>query len=272
MQDTPKRRDDREWLPWAAPRQWCLFLDIDGTLVGMASSPDAVSVAPGLVELLARIAHGLDGAVSLITGRRIADADRLFAPLKLMGAGVHGTEVRVDRGGSVKVLAPPIPADVMDGIIGVTKIASGIMVEQKGAGVAVHYRNAPASRPALLAELKRVVANSRLELALRGGRMVVEILPRQYSKGKALTQLADLAPFRGRRPIMIGDDVGDESALVAAERLGGLGLRVAGEHFSRSASTFDGVDGVHEWLSAFAQRLEEPDRAGRLTANLQNSA
>ena len=271
MQDIPKHTDDHQWLPLANPRHWGLFLDIDGTLVGMAPSPDAVFVAPGLAELLARIAQGLDGAVALITGRRIADADRLFPPLQLLGAGVHGTEVRTERGGPIKILAPPIPADVMHAIVGVTKIASGILVEQKGAGVAVHYRNAPAARPALVAALKRIVADAHLALALRGGRMVVEILPRAYSKGKALVQLAGLPAFQGRRPIMIGDDIGDESALLAAERLGGIGLRVAGEHFSRKASDFDGVDGVHAWLATFARQLEEPDRSRR-AANLQSPA
>jgi trehalose 6-phosphate phosphatase len=265
------KHDEREWLPMAHPRQWSLFLDIDGTLVGMASSPDAVFVAPGLTDLIARIADRLDGAVCLITGRRIADADRLFAPLELAGAGVHGTELRTARNGPIQILAPTIPNDVMEEIVACTKIAPGILVEQKGAGVAVHYRNAPEARVQLVAQLKRIVADAHRALALRGGRMVVEVLPRSYSKGKALQQLVEIAPFKGRRPVMIGDDIGDESALVAAERLGGVGLRVAGEHFSRSASAFEGVTAVHAWLAAFARRLDEPDH-GRPAADLHRPA
>src|SRR5262245_58740591 len=84
----------------ASPRDWSLFIDIDGTLLGVAPTPDAVTVPPGLVNVLESVRRGLGGAVALITGRRVADADRLFAPLKLVVAGVHGTEQRRERGGS----------------------------------------------------------------------------------------------------------------------------------------------------------------------------
>ena len=90
-------------------RRWlALFIDIDGTLLGIAPTPDAVHVPPSLIALLERLVLGLDGAVALLTGRRIADADRLFAPLKLIAAGVHGTELRSERSGSIMMLAPPV--------------------------------------------------------------------------------------------------------------------------------------------------------------------
>jgi trehalose 6-phosphate phosphatase len=247
----------------ARPHQWALFIDIDGTLLSVAPTPDAVSVRPGLIALLERLTRGLGGAVALLTGRRIADADRLFAPLKLVAAGVHGSELRSQQSGPIDELAPPIPQTVVDAMHNIGHIAPGILVEHKGAGAAVHYRNAPLARRTLESQLASVLAASSYDLVLRQGRMVIEVLPRGFSKGTALVQLAAKPPFAGRRPIMIGDDAGDEAALSAADRLGGLALRVAGEHFGKDVADFDSVDDVHAWLEAFANRL-------RLEENVEN--
>jgi trehalose 6-phosphate phosphatase len=236
--------------------RWALFIDIDGTLLDIAPTPDAVHVPPHLVELLERLVRGLDGSVALLTGRRVADADRLLAPLRLVASGVHGTELRAERGGSIRMLAPKVTPEFVQTISQVTALSPGILVEQKGAGVAVHYRNAPEVRELVVAELKRIVAGARYDVALRRGRKVIEAVPSAFSKATALTWLAGRPPFKGRVPIMIGDDAGDESAFAAAEKLGGIGLSVAGEHFSRAAADFDGVASVHAWLADLASRLE----------------
>jgi trehalose 6-phosphate phosphatase len=239
----------------AEPEKWALFIDIDGTLLGVAPTPDAVMVPAGLVQLLDGLANGLGGALAILTGRRVADADRLFAPLKLVASGVHGTELRSEPGGPITTLAPAIPSDVIGAMNNIAGIASGILVEQKGCGVAVHYRNAPLARQALETELAAIIASSSYDLVLRKGRKVLEAVPSGYSKGTALAALLARPPFKGRSPVMVGDDVGDESAFIAAERLGGMALRVAGEHFDKREADFDGVADVHAWLKALAGRL-----------------
>jgi trehalose 6-phosphate phosphatase len=239
----------------ADPDRWALFIDIDGTLLGVAATPDAVIVPAGLVQLLDSVVRGLGGAAAVLTGRRVADTDRLFAPLELIASGVHGTELRSERGGPVAILAPPIPPEVIQAMNNIASIASGILVEQKGCGVAVHYRNAPLARRALESEMAAIVAASSYDLVLREGRKVLEAVPRGYSKGTALMTLASRPPFKGRRPVMVGDDVGDESAFLAADSLGGLGLRVAGEHFDSGTADFDGIASVRAWLNALASRL-----------------
>ena len=184
----------------ADPDQWALFVDIDGTLLGVAPTPDAVTVPAGLVPLLDGVVRGLGGAAAILTGRRVADADRLFAPLELVASGVHGTELRSERGGPVAILAQPIPPEVIQAMNNIASIASGILVEQKGCGVAVHYRNAPLARRALESEMAAIVAASSYDLVLREGRKVLEAVPRGYSKGTALTTLDRAASFQGAPP------------------------------------------------------------------------
>jgi trehalose 6-phosphate phosphatase len=241
----------------AAAGSCALFIDIDGTLLGVAPTPDAVCVPAGLVSLLDGVRSGLGGAMAVLTGRRIADIDRLFAPLRFVASGVHGTEMRAQPAGSISALAPQIPASIVQAVSGIRKIDPGVLVELKGSGIAVHYRNAPLAQRALESEVAALVASSSYDLVLRKGRKVLEAVPRGYSKGTALTAISASSPFKGRRPIMIGDDVGDESAFAAAERLGGVGLRVAGEHFSRQQADFAGVGSVRAWLRVLSDTLAE---------------
>jgi trehalose 6-phosphate phosphatase len=232
----------------ARVHEWALFVDIDGTLLDMAPAPDAVEVPRGLVDTLARLKLRFGGAIALITGRRIADADRFFAPLKLAALGVHGTEARTEPRGRTAMLGEVAPRDLARAVHDIAGTLPGVLVEDKGAGLAVHYRHAPDARPALELELRRLVTRWE-RFGVRPGRRVLEVLPRTHSKGTGLARLMELPVFRGRRPVVIGDDHGDEPALRVAERLGGIGLRVAGEHFRKDDAEFDNPASVRAWLA-----------------------
>jgi trehalose 6-phosphate phosphatase len=246
---------DRPGTVLASPHEWALFLDIDGTLLGMAPTPDAVTVPIELPGLLRALADGLNGALAIVTGRRIVEADRLLAPVKLVASGVHGTELRYTPDAPVKMLAKPVPPDVIAMMRSVSQIAEGILVEQKGSGAAVHYRNAPLAQRAIESEVARIIGLCSYDLVLRRGRKVLEAVPRGFSKGHALIDLMGRPPFQGRRPLMIGDDVGDETALRAAEAANGMGFKVAGEHFAADEADFGGVKEVRTWLALLVERL-----------------
>lgn len=232
-----------------------LFLDLDGTLIDIAPTPDTVRVPDGLVPLLQRLQTGLGGALAIITGRPVSDIDRLLAPSTFFVAGVHGAEIRSDRGQEPVTLAAPLDGAVRDAVRRLEDIAPGIVIEQKPCSIAVHYRLAPAAEPMVESALRRILADGPDHLILCAGRKVIEIVPKRVSKGAALETFSRLAPFAGRRAVMIGDDFSDLSAFDAARRLGGVALRVAGELFSTADSDFDGPTAVRSWLAALATRL-----------------
>lgn len=234
------------------PGRWAVFLDIDGTLLEIAATPESVTVSQELVNVLCRLSHTLNGAVAIMTGRQLSDADRLLAPLRLAGSGVHGAELRMAQGGDIVTVAPSLPQDLVQDLARMVLRWPGVFTEPKGTGIAVHYRLAPSARPAIEEELHRLIGPSN-DLAILNGRKVFEIVPKGHSKGVALATLAASPAFQSRVPVMIGDDIGDEPAFSAAERLGGISLRVAGEHFSERIAQLNGPPSVFSWLKRFAE-------------------
>ncbi|MGE0034801.1 MAG: trehalose-phosphatase [Xanthobacteraceae bacterium] len=238
-------------------RNCALFLDIDGTLIDVAAAPDCVIVPMELPPLLARLAASLDGALAIVTGRPILDVDRFLAPQRFIVAGVHGAELRLAPDGAIQSRAEPLDPALIAAIAQLVQLDPGVIVELKQFSIAVHYRMAPAARLRIAAELQKILDSGPDHLILCKGRAVFEVVPKHISKGGAIDVLLQLPVFRGRRPIMIGDDISDLSAFEAVVRHGGLALRVAGEHFPRDMAEFDGPAHVRTWLSDLAKRLEE---------------
>jgi trehalose 6-phosphate phosphatase len=238
------------------PDRCALFLDVDGTLLDIAPTPAEVVVPAGLPELLVRVEKGLGGALAILTGRQLTEIDALLAPAQFVGGGVHGAELRTSLGGPITRVATALPEPLVAKLTALAGRLPGIIAEPKGPGLAIHYRKNPDLKGVVEAEIRALIAQYPDDLVLCPGRKLFEVIPEGHSKGTALETLAALPGFSGRMPVMIGDDVGDEPALAAAERLGGVGLRVAGGHFGRTDVDLPGPKGVTAWLETLAERLK----------------
>lgn len=233
------------------PERFALFLDLDGTLVDIASKPHLVVVPPTLVRDLMHLSERLEGAVAILTGRPLTETDKFLAPLKLPGAGVHGAEVRLECDGAIVPRIDAFPADVRDEVVRALErvTGTGLIVEHKSASVAVHVRAVPDHEGEIARIIEGIVAKREVALRVERGRRVIEILPQAISKGRGLVDLARALPFLGRRPVVIGDDVSDEAAFAVAREAGGFALPVAGERFSADAAAFTSPEEVRIWLS-----------------------
>jgi trehalose 6-phosphate phosphatase len=234
---------------------WALFLDVDGTLLDIAETPDAVEVSDHLRAVLGRVAPLLGGALALISGRPIAQLDRLFAPLSLPAAGLHGLEHR-DAAGRTRILGEP---EMLDGLrTALEDFAAdhaGAMLEDKGRALALHYRRAPESEAAARELVAQVTAGRERELRVVDGKMVLEIKPRLADKGAAVELFMAEVPFAGRRPVFIGDDVTDEDAFAVVNRLGGHSIRVGELAGTSARHTLPDVEAVVDWLEALPGAL-----------------
>lgn len=208
------------------PADWALFLDIDGTLVDIAAEPHAVRVEPGLAASLLHLANRLNGALALVTGRRVDWIDANFGPHLFPAAGLHGVERRraagdLDRAG----VAPGLTA-VRNDLARRTAQMSGVVLEDKGPTVALHFRKAPEREPAVREMMTMAQKVMGRGWTLQHGKMVIELRPANADKGSALKAFLAEPPFRGRRPIAIGDDVTDEAMFKLANAQDGLSIRI----------------------------------------------
>ena len=233
-----------------------LFLDVDGTLLDIAPRPDAVEVEPGLPGDLAAAQRTLCGAVALVSGRPIAELDRLFAPLRLAASGVHGAQFRRRPGDSIVALA--------DGCLGnaawraLNRLLGehpGSYAENKEVSFAVHYPDPGTDIAGLKAALERMTerfAPPGRTLNLLAGRAVFEIQLAGFDKGRAIRRFMDEPPFRGRKPVFIGDDEIDRAGFDAALSLGGFAYAV-GTELPGLTGSFPGPAAVRAWLHGFAR-------------------
>lgn len=226
---------------------WALFLDVDGCLLDFSDTPDGVIVPPGLPARLDALAQRLGGALALVSGRTLAGLDRLFAPLHLPAAGLHGLERRHDGIHVASPAAPVALAAVRDEALRLAVRHPGAVVEDKGAAIALHWRIAPQAA----AELAAFAAEAVHRLPgyrLQHGNQVVELRPASADKGDAIAAFLDEAPFRGRLPVFAGDDLTDEHGFGIVNARGGVSVLVGAREPSAARWHLHDPAAVHEWL------------------------
>jgi trehalose 6-phosphate phosphatase len=256
-----KQQHDRA-LPVTSPpaldRQAALFLDVDGTLLDIAPHPEQVTVSPELPGLLQRLAAERGGALALISGRPIADLDRLFRPWHGAAAGLHGIERRGADGNDAPAAATDddrVAAAALDRIrpelAALARQWPGVWLEDKGRTVALHYRAAPQAGGAVRDAAARLLQEMDDGLRLISGKMVIEFQPRRYNKGRVIVAFMAESPFRGRTPVFLGDDTTDEDGFAEINHRGGVSIRI-GAHSSCdtvAAYRLPSVNAALEWLT-----------------------
>lgn len=234
---------------FVAERDIALFLDVDGTLLEIAATPHAVRVPPELVNTLQHTAGHEGGALALISGRTISELDRLFAPCVFPAAGQHGLERRDAQG---KLMRPHIDTELLrparETLSHLEAQHTGLLLEDKRTALAMHYRSAPQLASIVHAEMVKLAKLLEGQFVLRKGKCVLELAPVGYSKRSAIEAFMTEAPFAGRVPVFVGDDVTDEDGFAAVNALGGHSIRVGNDEASVARSRLASVSAVVAWL------------------------
>ncbi len=236
-------------------RTSAVLLDVDGTLLDIAKTPPEVEVPARLKQALRALRAQTDGATAFVSGRPLAELDRLFAPLKLAAVGGHGAELRATGKAEPQRYDAVIGGDLRRKFAAFAKSLHGIILEDKGYSLALHYRLAPQHaakvREAVAAACAPYPSNS-IEILL--GKAVIEVKSAAFNKGTGVRELMRFPPFRGRRPVFIGDDVTDEAAFAVLPEFDGLGFSV-GRELPGLAGTFHRPGDVRAWLYRVAETV-----------------
>ncbi len=232
-----------------------LLLDIDGTIVDIAPTPEAVCVPESLKANLSRVCDRVGGALALVSGRTLASVDTLFAPLSFAAVGCHGAEVRLSPGGQIHQRARPLGAAVEAQFADIGKLDPRIRLEDKHYTFAIHYRRVPELENRIFGMVNSKLAALDGGLEIMCGKAVLEIKANSFNKGTGLRYLMQHEPFAGRRPIFFGDDTTDEDAFAQLPEFGGYGISVGrrlpgASGFARSAGD------VRHWLAELAEGEE----------------
>jgi trehalose 6-phosphate phosphatase len=238
---------------------WCLFLDVDGTLIELTDTPSQTEADAEIKSLLREVAERLGGALALISGRRISTLDELFAPLKFAAAGLHGVERRKADGTVQGASFTDSRLDAArSAIAALVDSHPGMLLEDKDRTIAVHFRMVPQceqiARESIFAAAKSLGSNYHVQ----AGKMMFEIKPRGFSKATAIQAFMKESPFNGRRPVFIGDDLTDQDGFAMVEAHGGISVGV-GDRLQAQFYLPD-VAAVRIWLRQMAA-LHDSHRA-----------
>lgn len=243
------------------PREVAFLLDIDGTLLDIALTPHDVQVPSTLRKTLTKLQERTGGAIALVSGRSLSDIDLIFSPLKMSAVGGHGAEMRVDpyskaNGINSRFLERKTRRQLAE----VADLAEGIIMEDKGYSVALHYRLAPDKQRAIEDRVAAICGELPAgAVEILPGKAVIEIKKSGFNKGTGLRDLMAYAPFAGRKPVFIGDDITDEAAFAVVPEFDGLAISV-GRIVPGAAKRFETPSDVRRWLERIASKDDSTAR------------
>jgi trehalose 6-phosphate phosphatase len=229
--------------------QYCIFLDLDGTLVEIEDRPDDVRVDPATLQFIERLRDHVGRALAIVSGRDIHTIDRLLYPLILPVAGVHGLQRRDAAG---RLHSPTIDQNAVEAVAAQLEAAflsePGVVIERKAGAVAIHYRLRPDFERRCQAVARKIVRD-RADLHVIDGKMVCEIRLHGSDKGGVIASFLKERPFKGRTPIFAGDDVTDEAGFVIVNACGGLSIKI-GEDLTAARHRAANIVQLREWLDS----------------------
>lgn len=245
-----------------APRSdWAYFFDIDGTLVDIAPTPWEVRLERELLELIRRLHQVSGGALALISGRSIADIDSILHGARLPVAGQHGVE---RRDSNDQISRHHFRADKLASARArLNEVAArhpGLLLEDKGLSLALHYRTSPALGSFAHRLMRTVQAEIGPDYTVLTGKRIVEIKPSGKDKGQAVSEFMAEEPFKGRVPVFVGDDATDEYGFAVVNSLGGHSIKV-GRGRSGARWRVADVEAVRSWLARGAESGDESNRS-----------
>lgn len=225
-----------------------LFLDLDGTLAPIAARPQDVRPDPRRTTLIERLNRALEGRLAVVSGRTLGDVDRILERRVRAVAAVHGLVIRGPDGTVAE--APPHPAlgEAVRRLHNFAACDSGLLVEEKGLSVALHYRLAPACAGSAQALAEQLSAETGL--SLQQGDMVEELRTPGPTKGDSVEMFLTRPPFAGARPVFVGDDITDEHGFEAVQARGGAGVLVGAGRPTAARFRIRGVEEALAWLEA----------------------
>jgi trehalose 6-phosphate phosphatase len=230
---------------------WCLFLDVDGTLIELTDSPLDTHADAELKTLLGEVADRLHGALALVSGRTIEYLDTLFSPLRLPAAGLHGVERRKASGAMHGASFVDVQLDqARVALAALVATHPGTLLEDKGRNIAVHFRKAAGSEATIRDAMGKVAARLGSNYQIQGGNMMLEIKPRGFDKASAIKAFLNEPPFSGRKPVFVGDDLTDADGLRIVEDRGGISIAVG--HRVNGQYRLENAAAVRAWLRGIA--------------------
>ena len=232
-----------------------ILLDIDGTILDFAPTPREVWVPPTLRQTLQGLFERTGGALALVSGRSLNDLDLLLAPLQLPAIGGHGAELRRFPGAANDPnRAPSLDPELKRRLARIAELGPGILIEDKGYSLALHYRLAPDKGEAVRQAVADICAGAQPgAVEMLPGKAVVEVKQKGFDKGSAVLELMAGPPFADRRPIFIGDDATDEPVFPLLSAVNGVGFSV-GRRVKDTAGCFARPADVREWLDSILAR------------------
>src|ERR1700719_3745527 len=230
--------------------EYAILLDIDGTLLDLTPTPREVWVPPGLAKTLNRLVEKTSGALALVSGRSLNDIDLIFAPEQFSAVGGPGAKWRIAIDNEAAAThAPPMDKELKRRLAAIARPSPGILLEDKGYSLALHYRLAPHAERAIYEAISLIRADlPDAPIEVLPGKCVFEIKHSGFNKASGVTELMSHEPFKGRRPIFIGDDVTDESVFAIMSDFDGVAFSV-GRRAQGVAGHFDEPRDVREWLA-----------------------